>query len=199
MCIIRYAAGYASFASLKKYEKSSLGSAVQCIECLTNMAICGKETDFLKYTRAWTEEVNRGGLIEVNDKCIHAIQRNLQNNLQTHLQLTMVSDRDSTKEKLVLFVVQNRNIQLYWHNLSVDINDENYSQNLLREIIELWLNIRGYSIAGQWLEYYKNSTAKIPGKVSHLESNSKRSDALVTISAYILGLGGIKILMMVWY
>ena len=36
-CIIRYAAGYVPFALLKKYEKSSLGSAVQCIECLTNI------------------------------------------------------------------------------------------------------------------------------------------------------------------
>jgi len=33
-----------------------------------------------------------------------------------------------------------------------------------------------HSIAGQWLEYYKNCAAKTPEKVKHLESNSKRSD-----------------------
>ena len=125
------------------------------------MAICGEETDFLKYTRAWIEQVNRGGLFEVNDiayMLFKEIEVSLQSNLQTHLQPAI--EPDSTKEKLVLFVVQNRNVQFCWYKLSVDIQDDKCSQELLREIVELWLSIRGHSIAGQWVEYYKNCTAK---------------------------------------
>ena len=47
------------------------------IECLSNMAICSGETDFLKYTGAWIEQINRGSLFEVNDTTyIHVIQTN---------------------------------------------------------------------------------------------------------------------------
>jgi len=138
------------------------------------MAICGEENDFLKYTRAWIEQVNRGGLFEVNDTAymlFKEIEINLQNNLKTHLQPAIVPS--NTKEKLVSFVVQNRNVQFYWYRLSVDIHDEKCSQELLREIVELWLSIRGHSIAGQWLEYYKNCATKNTRKSKALRKKLK--------------------------
>ena len=52
---------------LRKYEKRTLDTSVQYIECLSNMAICSGETDFLKYTGAWIEQINGGSLFEVND------------------------------------------------------------------------------------------------------------------------------------
>ena len=39
--------------------------------------------------------------------------------------------------------------------LSTDIQDEQIGQNLLREIIELWLTIRGFAVAREWMEMYK--------------------------------------------
>ena len=38
--------------------------------------------------------------------------------------------------------------------LSADIGDEEESVELLRDIVELWLTIRGFSIAGQWMEIH---------------------------------------------
>ena len=171
-CIVRYAAGYVPFVLLRKHEKCLSDYSVQIVECLSNMAICGEETDFLRYTREWIEQVNRGGLFEVNDTAymlFKEIEVHLQNNLQKHLQPTpkLTIDND-TKEKLVSSVVVGSNVQFYWYKLSVDIHDEKHSQKLLAEIVELWLSLRGHSIAGQWLEYYKNCVAK----------NTKKSKAL---------------------
>ena len=98
-CILRYAAGYVPFVLLRKYEKCVSESSVQFIECLSKMVIFGEETDFLKYTRAWIEQVNREGLFEINDTAymlFKEIELNLQDNLQKHLQRTTP---DSTKEQ----------------------------------------------------------------------------------------------------
>ena len=46
-------------------------------------------------------------------------------------------------------------IQFYWTMLSVDIVDENHAIQLLKEVIGLWISVRGFSIAGVWLEEYK--------------------------------------------
>ena len=40
-----------------------------------------------------------------------------------------------------------------------DITDEEDAICLLKEIIGLWLTIRGFSIAGTWLEEYKKKAA----------------------------------------
>ena len=46
----------------------------------------------------------------------------------------------------------------YWSVLSVDVDDK-HATELLQDIIELWLNIRGFSIAGSWMEQYKKACA----------------------------------------
>ena len=42
--------------------------------------------------------------------------------------------------------------------LSVDIEDEDSAIQLLKEIIGLWVTMRGFTIAGCWLEHYKQAT-----------------------------------------
>lgn len=42
--------------------------------------------------------------------------------------------------------------------LSVVIEDEKSAIKLLQEIIGLWVTMRGFTIAGCWLENYKRAT-----------------------------------------
>ena len=42
--------------------------------------------------------------------------------------------------------------------LSVDIEDEKSAIKLLQEIVGLWVTMRGFTIAGCWLENYKRAT-----------------------------------------
>ncbi len=60
----RYAAGFVPFKLLKRYEKKrDLDIALHAIECLSSMCVNGDESDILEYTRKWTLEVNRWGII----------------------------------------------------------------------------------------------------------------------------------------
>ena len=92
------------------------------------------------------------------------IEIHLQNILQKHLQRMAP---DSTKKNLITSVVQRKDVQFYWYKLFIDIHNEKCSQELLTEIVEVWLTIRGHSIAGQWIEYYKNCATKILEKANH--------------------------------
>ena len=54
-------------------------------------------------------------------------------------------------------LVADDDVQFYWSLLSIDVDTEDNAACLLKEIVELWLTIRGFSIAGQWLEIYKSN------------------------------------------
>ena len=58
--------------------------------------------------------------------------------------------------------------------LSVDIDGEEESVELLRDIVELWLTIRGFSIAGQWMEIYKKCSSKTTKKSKSLRKTLKQ-------------------------
>ena len=53
------------------------------------------------------------------------------------------------------------------------MQSEKFCQELLTEIVEVWLSVRGHSIAGQWIEYYKNCTAKNTRKSKSLRKQLK--------------------------
>ena len=63
--IVRYAAGYVPFASVKKHERRSSESSAFFVEYLSGMAITGEENSYLEYTTEWVHKVNRAGLFEV--------------------------------------------------------------------------------------------------------------------------------------
>ena len=67
------------------------------------------------------------------------------------------------KSSLIHSVACDEGVQLYWAMQSVDIDNDEHSAELLHHIIELWVTIRGFSIAGSWLEDYKKvmNTSKV--------------------------------------
>ena len=86
--VVRYASGYIPFVLMKKYEKNPSEASVSIMECLGSMAVNGDESDFLQYTRGWLENINRGGLFEVNDlayQLFKEIEVNLQDKLMNQL------------------------------------------------------------------------------------------------------------------
>ena len=79
----------------------------------------------------------------MNDLAYQEIEVNLQDKLMN--QLKPSSTPGNTKAEMIASVLSNENIQFYWSMLSTDIQDEQSSQDLLCEIVELWLTIRGFS------------------------------------------------------
>ena len=64
-------------------------------------------------------------------------------------------------------------IQFHWSNFVADI-DEEAAQMLLKEIVQLWLTIRGNSEAGVFLERYKMSSKKATKKEAGLRRSLKQ-------------------------
>ena len=155
--IIRYAAGYVALKLLKKYEQST----PEYVECLSAMAVAGDDSSLLEYTSKWTREINRGGLYEINDMCyslFREIEIMTRQHLPSILSQSTLSDSDCNKKEIVISaVLGNESVQFYWTMLSVDISNEERAIKLLREIVTLWITIRGFSIAGEWLEKYKQN------------------------------------------
>ncbi len=177
-CVVRYAAGYIPFVLLKKYHNSHSMVSASIVECLSSMAVNGDESNFLEYTRDWLVKINRGGLFEVNDVayCLFKeIEIDFQGKLKDRL-IQSESSPDASKEDLIGSVASNDDVQFYWSMVSIDIDDEVVSRDLLLEIITYWLTIRGFSVAREWMEMYKRGTVKTTKKSKPLRKSLKNKD-----------------------
>ena len=87
-----------------------------------------------------------------------AIELAMQVNLTKHIKSSYkLSAEESSlrKEFIVDAVVSNGDVLFHWYILAVDIRNEKDGLELLRHITELWLTIRGFSIAKTWMDKYK--------------------------------------------
>ena len=81
--VMRYVAVYITYLLIGNYKKICMTNSNQCIlaameflcSLKSNSGSSIKFESFLDYARKWTELVNRGGLIEVNDKLYIFIRR----------------------------------------------------------------------------------------------------------------------------
>ena len=65
------------------------------------------------------------------------------------------NSEDLTRKTVVDAVKQDENVLFHWNLVSQDIDEEESSLELLSEITDLWITIRGFSLASHWLEAYK--------------------------------------------
>ncbi len=176
--ILRYAAGYVPFKLLNQYEKSLASeSTVGIIECLAAMAVNGEESTVLEYTRKWIDLVNRGGLFEINDTAFDFFKE-IEMKVRKKLLMafdTKVVDQDNLREGIVDSTASDDDVLFFWTLLSVDIETEDQATKVLRQIIGLWITIRGHSIAGTWLEQYKQYRKKKPSGKKGLRTELKRA------------------------
>ena len=137
------------------------------------MAVNGEESDLLEYTMKWTRLVNRGGLFEINETT-YALFREIEMIVRKHLLVIFERTSPKTKEMLSSAVSSDEDIQFYWTILSVDIESEEQAIKLLTEIIGLWVTIRGFSIAGTWMENYQKVRKSVSHKSKALRKQLKK-------------------------
>ena len=77
---------------------------------------------------------------------------------------------------MILAVLGNESVQFFGTILSVDISNEEDAIKLLREIVTLWITIRGFSIAGEWLEKYKQHKKSGTSKSKGLRKQLKKKN-----------------------
>lgn len=104
--------------------------------------------------RKWLESVNRGGLFEVSDGTFNfflVLEKCIRHALSTQLNLEAASKNQETVVKQVMSI---DDLLFQWEMVSVDI-DSDSSCEILCDIVKLWLNIRGFSLVGSWVEQRK--------------------------------------------
>ena len=158
---IRYVAGYVVGKLKKAYNTK--GSIAIC-QCLLSMeegnSLPEEVTDsesFKEYTCAWLNIINRGGLFNVNDE---VYQFFMEVELSVYPLLRWQLDahgEKKNKEELLRIIQQDENVLFSWMVITVDLSNDD-SKILLRDIIQWWITIRGFSLASRFMEEYKEAT-----------------------------------------
>ena len=166
--ILRYVSGYVPFKLMKRFEVQTSREAAEYVECLSHMSVGGDITDFPTYAMKWLEQIDRGGLFHVNDKTF-SLFRHIESKVRellphTLLASAMPASESLSKEALLFQVVEDEDVQSHWSILSVDIEEENNPDRLLRHIVDLWVTIRAHAFTSSWMEEFKLKKHKSSGK-----------------------------------
>ena len=154
--VIMYTCGYIPVSLIiNRYEKREDLKSPVFVQCLLTMAIGGSfEDSFYDYAKKWFEITNRGGALEVKD-CVFEFFLVVEVNTRTYLRALFTQTEKNRKTAILQELAHNEDILFHWSIVSVDIDDNEIAQELLIEVLKLWVTIRGFSVAGMWNEQYK--------------------------------------------
>lgn len=161
---IRYASGYVVTKVKKKYMKKDSVSISRCLLSMEEGVTRLRETEtdddigesFLAYTCAWLELVNRGGLFRVSDDVFKFFME-LELCMYPMLRQSDGSDTDQSKDELMHAIRSDEDVLFAWSLQTVRLPEID-SHQLLTDIIQLWMTIRGYVIASRLVEDFKAAT-----------------------------------------
>ena len=137
-------------------ERKRLWNKLEQFEmCLGSMAVTSDNTDFMQYTSEWFHRVNRGGLFPINDETLRFFV-SVEMVTRQHLpQQCSSENQEPIKECVIRAILEDVDVQFLGALISQDICEEQDSFELLTEISDMWVTVRGFSIASTWLEEYK--------------------------------------------
>ena len=155
---LRYAAGYVPFAL-----KQKLKHRPEFVACLEQLEVKGEGDSYLAYTTQWIDLVDRGKLFRINDEAFYFFCE-LEKKVGAYLCDVFASASGQTdsskvevKSEIIANIVEDTDVHFSWLLLCLDLDDEELSKELLVLVVEMWITIRGFSMAGAWVEYYKQS------------------------------------------
>ena len=166
---LRYVAGYIPMKLKKKYEKQPNNvRALKYMECLTIMnEEEGDDVEFLQYTKLWVEQVNRGGLFHVSNDT-YLIFRAMELASRHVLSVKHVTAHPTLKiqQEMEESIMKDPSVMAHWNYLltKAEALDTDESDELLGEIVDKWVKIRGYSFASGWVEQYQVATKQCTKK-----------------------------------
>ena len=165
---VRYAAGFVLRTMKKKIEKSTDAHKADLLLCLAQLL----DTDDAKVDESedWLEMVDRGGLCHVSNDTFEvflAMEKELRKVLATNV-IQQLDDTVKTE------LAESDGVQFIWYIICADW-EEHISQYLLKSMITEWVKIRGFSLAGAWVEKYKAANKKITQKSKGLRKQINTS------------------------
>lgn len=154
---LRYVAGYVCRKLRKSLDSSSLPSKEDMILCV--MELSGDEMDEERGTEAWTNLIDRGGLWHVSDQT-YSLFATMEEEIRQHLSLATASkQQEGARQQLINSIFQNEDMLFQWSILTADI-DNDVASAVLKEIVDLYVTVRGFAFTTSCLEMYKQALKK---------------------------------------
>ena len=175
--ILRYVAGYIPFTLKKRYkrrQKTPLGKAVSSIiDSWTLKADDDGNYDSLySYTLSWTEKINRGGLMVVNDEFYQFI-KHVESVARTVLNKSFMISYcgEDLRDVLLKKFLKHELIDKSWCSLTHNVDNESLKDAIKLAILKKWISIRARSFVNAWLQAVKRKA----GRRSEISSKSEPS------------------------
>ena len=147
---IRYTAGYVPRALIKKIKKSALSNKKDLLLSLHELIETDGENP--ASTAEWLNAINRGGLFCINDVTFDffvALEYEVRSHIHAGQELGVVRSE----------LQQSEDVLFHWSLIAAMWDDE-VAAKLMTMIVELWVTVRGFSLASAWIEQYKGATKK---------------------------------------
>ena len=148
---IFYAGGYVLRKIMIKYRGSNDEKETALVSALTSMigdtSSLEATSSYLDYVKAWTKQVDRGGLIHMSDDA-YRLFCSIENITYGLL------NSGIRKENVISSVMGDNTVSFYWYLLVGKLKEE-WSHQLFSDVVTLWFTLRGFNVASKTLECYK--------------------------------------------
>ena len=150
---VRYAAGFVVRKVFHKYAKRKSARAHDFVDCLESMK--NTEMDDMeptsKRSKTWIETTDRGGLCHINN-CAYGLFESIERICYPILMENFDNQVQRSVQTIAHTIAENTDVQHLWSTVAMDTSDD---KELLVEMIEEWVNMRGHSIRSKTLNNYK--------------------------------------------
>ena len=115
----------------------------------------------------WISLVDRGGLWHFTNEAFMFFCA-IEEVIHTHLTVSAINELSSgSKGAIVEAIIGSDDVAFFWCLACIEAEEEE-KKELHTRIIDLWVNIQGFSFVRSWMEMYKPLPPKMcPGGVAH--------------------------------
>jgi len=158
--VLRYVAGYICRHLRQKLEREGHEFKEEMTLCLLELVKGDDDTEQFGTDEEWTNLIDRGGLWHVKENT-YQFFRAVEDVVRGILP-KLVLPNAPAKPEIIKEVTSDNDVQFYWLIATADFDVEDYEihDTLLLKIVELYVTVRGFSLASGWLEKYKQRTKK---------------------------------------
>ena len=167
--VMRYVAGYIIYSLIGKYKKICRTNSNQCVSAAMEFLCSFKSNgdssikceSFLGYTRKWTELVNRGGLIEVNDNLFIFVRRT-EICVQKILNVELLKNYkgEDLREIIRKKIMESSIVVSGWECVARNLENQELAKYLMKQVIDKWIDIRIRSFVNSFMLIVRRKLAK---------------------------------------
>ena len=186
--VLRYVAGYIPFFLKKRYyplQNNAVGRAVlELIDCWVTKKDIRESVNFYDYTNTWTERIDRGGLMLVNEDFyifIRRVERVARSVLNRDLLLSY--NGEDLREVIMEKFLTSELLDKSWSSLTRNIESMELAETIKLVILRKWIGMRARSFVNAFVQIAKRKSFKTGKFVSDKSEPSLRKTLYVTKSS----------------